>query len=308
MCLTALGWKPSSRRPLLLAFNRDEYYNRPTEKADFWEDKPHIYGSRDKVMGGTWLACSTKGRMAALTNFHNREDKGRKFPQSRGEIPVEFCDCNLTAVEFAQQLEERKDDFKGFNVILFDGTSLVYCCNRASAEEGFYKELPPGVYGLSNHLLDTPWPKVEQTKRTLERVKSGLPHEDLVDIIMEEFTNPERVSDPALLPKTLGEDMERNLSAVFVQGPDYGTRTTTIVSFVHGRGFDMLERHYENKQQDLPPITTFQHIPCNPRGPLQRTTSMPKSQRKLMVHINIKYTKKARTLSPLPVRSQSNFT
>ena len=247
-------------------------------------------------MGGTWLACSTKGRMAALTNFHNREDKGKKFPQSRGDVPVEFCDSDLTALEFAQHLEGRKDDFKGFSVILFDGNNLVYCCNRAIDGEGFYKELPPGVYGLSNHLLDTPWPKVEQTKRALERVPSGLPHEEMVDILMEEFTNKRRVSDPSLLPKTLEADLEKNLSAVFVEGPDYGTRTTTIVTFVHGKGFDMLERHYENKEHNLDPITTFQHVKCA-RGPLSRTTSMPVSPRSPRNRLHVATTSKPKVRS-----------
>ena len=259
MCLTALEWTPESKRPLILAFNRDEYYERPTEPAHFWQDKPHIYASRDSVMGGTWLACSTTGRMAALTNFHCREDKmGKKFPRTRGEIPVDFCDSNLSAVEYAKELEMSRDDFKGFSIMLFDGESLVYCCNRSSGD--FFRQLTPGTYGLSNHVLDTPWPKVERTKRAMSRIPPNVTAQEVAPLLMEEFTNPEHVTDTNLIPKTLGEEMERYLSAVFVQGPDYGTRTTSIISFTKHDGFDVLETNFEGSL--LKSSSTFQHIKC----------------------------------------------
>ena len=148
MSLAALEWNPGSKRPLIMAFNRDEYYDRPTETAHFWDDKPHIYASRDLLTDGTWLASSTIGRLAALTNFHDRRDNGKKYPRTRGEIPVNFCDSSTSAVGFAKHLETLRDDYKGFSALLFDGKHLVYCCNRSKAT--FFRELPSGTYGLGN--------------------------------------------------------------------------------------------------------------------------------------------------------------
>ena len=280
MCLLAFDWNPnpprgtttntttttttttsSSNRRLIMAVNRDEYYNRPTDTAHFWNERPHIYASRDRVLGGTWLAVSQTGRMAVLTNYHCKQDVGMKFPRSRGDIPVDFCDgtsSSMSAIDFAKELQQRQGDYKGFNAVLFDGQTVVYCCNRCTTH--FYHELPAGTYGLSNHLLDTPWPKVERTKHAVgKRLRPNMTRQQMEAVLLEEFTNPERVEDERLIPNTLGKDLEKNLSAIFVQGPNYGTRTTTILSF-DGRGFDVFEKNYETPCTKA--SSSYQRVDC----------------------------------------------
>jgi uncharacterized protein with NRDE domain len=279
MCLAAFEWRPNGDKDvihgdrgttadygknsnmtslpsLLLVFNRDEYFNRPSQSASYWPDQPGIYAGRDLLAGGTWMATSTNfgqaPRLACVTNYDSLDDRKRTYPTSRGDIVSTFVgDGNKwSALEFANEyLQGRKDQYAGFNALLFDGTSMVYCSNRDPQQ--FCRELPAGVYGLSNHLLDTPWPKVEKVKRSLttalKRYRSGgdnkcrLP-DALVNQLFSDFEDPTPVEDRSLLPTTFGEDEEYLRSAVFVRTEVGGTRTTTIVSYLGGLGFDVVEK------------------------------------------------------------------
>jgi uncharacterized protein with NRDE domain len=244
MCLISLDWRPEARPSLILASNRDEYYERPSQQAQYWKDQPHIYGGRDLLLGGSWLTCSTNGRLAAVTNFFSKEDRGKKYPKSRGEIITNFASSNLSAKEFAiQYLEPQKDEYSGFSALLFDGTTLVCCSNRDPKQ--FLCELPAGTYGLSNHLLNTPWPKVEKAKQALTKLSRDMTHDQLVAVLLDELHDATRVSDKSLLPTTLGEEEEHIRSAVCVQGQTFGTRTTTIVTFDDQHGFEVTEENYE---------------------------------------------------------------
>jgi uncharacterized protein with NRDE domain len=243
MCLIALDWRPDDHKSLILVANRDEYYERPSQPAHYWKDQPHIYGGRDLLLGGSWLTCSTSGRLAAVANFIKKEDIGKKYPRSRGEIITNFVSSRLSAKHFADQLEKLKDDYSGFSALLFDGESLVCCSNRDPSQ--FTRALSAGLYGLSNHLLDTPWPKVEKAKHALTKVTRDMNHNQLVDVLLKEMRDTTRVSERSLLPTTLGEEEEQIRCSVFVRGPVFGTRTTTIVVFDDRDGFDFTEKNYE---------------------------------------------------------------
>ena len=202
-----------------------------------------MFGGTDLEMGGTWLACSTSGRLAAITNYHSKTDTVNKFPKSRGEIPIHFCESTLSVKDFAEGLRAVKKDYGGFSVFLFDGKSLICYSNRDP--DHVVKDLSPGIYGLSNHLLDTPWPKVEKVKAAFENLPSEMTHSDATRILLEEFQKARAVEDP--IPTTMEEIEEELRSAIFVTLPTlgYGTRTTTIITFQEGIGFDVTEQNHK---------------------------------------------------------------
>jgi uncharacterized protein with NRDE domain len=181
--------------------------------------------------------------LAAVTNFHSLQDKGKKYLMSRGEIITNFVNSTSSSLEFSQELKTRKDEYSGFSVFLFDGKNLVCCSNRDPGP--FTRELPEGVYGLSNHLLDTPWPKVEKAKQALTKVTRNMKHESLATVLLNNLGDATLVVDKSFLPTTLDEEEERIRSSVFVQGLTYGTRTTTIVTFDDRRGFHVTEKNHE---------------------------------------------------------------
>jgi uncharacterized protein with NRDE domain len=256
MCLIALDFRPGFLR---LASNRDEDFARPSQPAHLWMDKPHLFGGTDLEMGGTWLACSTSGRLAAITNYHSKtDDTDNKFPKSRGEISIQFCESTLSAKEFAEGLRQVEKDYGGFSVLLFDVKSLVCYSNRDP--DHLVKDLSPGIYGLSNHLLDTPWPKVEQVKIALANLPSEMTNSDATKILLEEFQKARAAEDP--IPTTMEEIEEELRSAIFVGLPTlgYGTRTTTIITFQEGIGFDVTEQNHKTPHSE--PSLSHKRVEC----------------------------------------------
>ena len=231
MCLIVFSWQPNTKRVLTLASNRDEFYDRPSQKAHYWSESPHIFGGRDLKMNGTWLAVSRDMRFAAVTN--NRSPNNQTLPRSRGEIPCSFLNSKLNAAQFAQQIQ--KDEFAGFNALLFDGESLVYCHNQKN-NFGEYEDaidLPAGDYGLSNHLLDTPWPKVRRTKEALKNMSTLQHKPDISQHLLNALQNNEIAPDDQLPNTGVGLEFERILSPTFITSPKYGTRTSTVVIIEH---------------------------------------------------------------------------
>jgi uncharacterized protein with NRDE domain len=171
MCLILLAWRSHPQYPLVFSGNRDEAYDRPSAAAQFWRDDPRIYGGRDLEKGGTWLALSLSGRLAAVTNYRERP-KAAKMPRSRGELAAQFLRGGDAPDIYLEQLVHSGAEYGPFSLIVGDGNSLWYCSNRAASNgsEPPFRELPPGVYGLSNHLIDTPWLKVTSGKRRLARL------------------------------------------------------------------------------------------------------------------------------------------
>jgi uncharacterized protein with NRDE domain len=220
MCLILVAWHAHPDYPLVVAANRDEYHQRAAEAAHWWS-QPHILAGRDLSAGGTWLGVTPDGRFAALTNYR---DPGRLIAAapSRGAIVPATLDTRMPAERRLQQLQREGSAYNGFNLIFNDGDQLAVFESVA----GSGRLLAPGVYGLSNHLLDTPWPKVVTAKAALGTALTDLPDEQpLLGLLRDQ-----RQADEAQLPRTgVSQAWEQLLSSAFICSETYGTRCSTVL-------------------------------------------------------------------------------
>ena len=240
MCLIVVGWRVHPDFPLIVAANRDEFYARPTEFADFWPESPEIIGGRDLDAGGTWLGITRNGRFAAVTNV--REPGADKGIRSRGKLTLEFLASRQSAADYAHQLA--MGDYSGFNLLLGDSQSLWYCSNRNALPQ----ELGPGTYGLSNHLLDSPWPKLITARLGFAQALGKLPERmALFDVLADD----EIVPDSELPSTGVPLEWERRLSAIFVRSADYGTRASTVLTLARNGQIVFEERSFGPHGQAL---------------------------------------------------------
>lgn len=240
MCLITFQLHTHPTYKLIVAANRDEFYGRPTAPAQFWEDEPELLAGRDLLGMGTWLGITKDGRFAALTNYRNpSEIADGKI--SRGEIVRNFLSGDMHAEDYLKNLHLNKDRYDGFNLLVGTPDELYYYSNIA----GQIEKVPPGTHGLSNHLLDTPWPKVVKGKTNLKAYTEH--HEDpKQDALFAILANAERASDEELPETGVGIDLERSLSSMFIKIPDYGTRCSTVVLVDHDNQVHFTERTYHN--------------------------------------------------------------
>ncbi|HEY6007197.1 MAG TPA: NRDE family protein [Geobacteraceae bacterium] len=223
MCLILIAHDCHPRYRLIVAANRDEYHARPTAKASFWADAPEVLAGRDLEGGGTWLGLTATGRFAALTNFREPH-LHRKDAPSRGRLVSDFLCGNMDEDAFRQRLEREGETYNGFNLLFGAVDRLGIFSNRAQLPP----ELAPGIHGISNHLPDTPWPKVVRGKEGLTSLVSAgnpLTPRDLFALLADR-TQPA----DAFLPNTgVGLELERQLAPLFIRGKEYGTRCSTVV-------------------------------------------------------------------------------
>lgn len=221
MCLILFSFLQHPEYPLILAGNRDEFYDRPSLPADFWPDSPDILAGRDSKHGGTWLGITRSRRFAALTNYR---DPAANQPDalSRGLLVSDYLSGRMLPDEYIKAIRTDAVRYNGFNLLLGDSRNLWHYSNRSNA----VSVLKPGVYGISNHLLDTPWPKVQRGKMLLtQAVTEPVKEQDLLALLQDDLRPPDE-----LLPKTgVSLEWERTLSPIFVTSPDYGTRAMTVV-------------------------------------------------------------------------------
>lgn len=223
MCLILLAWHADSEYPLIFAANRDEAYERPSLAADFWRDEPHIFGGRDLEKGGSWLALTLAGRIAAVTNY--RSGSARKdAPRSRGELVAEFVRGSDEPRSYLERIAGKGSDYNPFTLIVGDLERLWWCSNRG----GGIEEIARGVHGLSNHLLDTPWPKVARGKERMAALL-GASESGLIDGLFRILTDRAAAPDAELPDTGVGLQRERELSPAFVVGDRYGTRAATVL-------------------------------------------------------------------------------
>jgi len=215
MCLIALAYKVHPRFPLILAANRDEFLDRPTEPAHWWKDAPDILAGRDQRAGGTWLGFTRNGRFAAITNYREMR---MNFPAgpSRGVLVRE-------ALEHGIDPKSTKA-YAGFNLIYGSVNSLRYHNNIKGADEA----LTPGIHGLSNHFLNTPWPKVVKAEHGMKELLE-LPDADLPEALFTLLTDDAIAPDEKLPDTGLPLEMERAASSIFIRTPGYGTRCSTVL-------------------------------------------------------------------------------
>jgi uncharacterized protein with NRDE domain len=235
MCLLVLAVRTHPRLPLIVAGNRDEFHTRPTQAAHWWPDRRNIVGGRDLQAGGTWLAVHRNGRFAAVTNYRDarRENAGLR---SRGGLVTGFLDADAGAIDYLESIESSA--YAGFNLVVSDGRSAGYLSNRGAG----LRELPPGIYGLSNATLDDPWTKVTRTKARLA---------DLIDAddvnettLMRILGDRGKASTDEVETNGLSFAMAHTLTAPFIVHPEYGTRCSTVMTVDDGGSVRFLERRF----------------------------------------------------------------
>lgn len=238
MCLIFLGHRTRADLPLVLAANRDEFVARPAAAAEFWPDSPRTLGGRDLKQGGAWLAVDRSGRWAAVTNYRDPADV-RPEARSRGDLVREFVQGDASPAEFLRRASADRREYNGYNLLLSDGVDAYYYSNVSDA----VRRLEPGVYGLSNHLLDTPWPKVASGKAEFAAALAGAAPapEDFFRVL----ANDRRAPDAQLPATGVPLEIERALSARFITLPGYGTRCSTVVLRDGGGALQFIEKSYD---------------------------------------------------------------
>jgi uncharacterized protein with NRDE domain len=226
MCLLIFAHQTSTRYPLVVAANRDEFHARPTAVSQFWTDYPGLLAGRDLDQGGTWMGVTRGGRFAAITNYRD-PSRTAAAPRSRGKLPLDYLAGRRGPQAYLQDIAAQAADYAGFNLLLGDRNSLWYFTNSLPAAERAPLCLPPGIYGLSNARLDTPWPKVDIGKTKLKSLLDSEPltHEALTTVV----SDPHLADLQALRSHGMESEMDQILSAQFIVTGSYGTRSTTTV-------------------------------------------------------------------------------
>ncbi|MDO9515140.1 MAG: NRDE family protein, partial [Syntrophales bacterium] len=208
MCLILFSYRSHPTCPLILAANRDEFYERPTAPASFWKEAPDMLAGRDLKDGGTWLGITKSGRMAAITNYRDPRTLKEGVP-SRGGLVSGFLRGDETPGEYIRRIRRGSDRYNGFNLILGDGSGLFCFSNITDV----FQEISPGTHGISNHFLDTPWPKVKRGTHLLDGLISRC-QDPLTDEIFQILADTSRPDDRDLPDTGVGLVWERMLSSL----------------------------------------------------------------------------------------------
>ena len=239
MCLILLGINSHPGYKLILAGNRDEFYDRPTAKAAFWDEAPYLLAGKDLLGGGTWFGITKSGRLAAISNYRDPKSVKKSAP-SRGRLVSNFLLGNGSPASYLDGLTGEADRYNGFNLIVGLKDRIFWYSNRGNG----IKELDPGIYGLSNHLLDTPWPKVIKGKSEF----AGLISRPILaepDEFFKMLTDRTVASDKDLPDTGVGLERERMLSPIFISSPDYGTRSSTLLFIDRDDWVTFIERTFD---------------------------------------------------------------
>lgn len=224
MCLILFAYDVHPIYKLVVAANRDEAYARPTAAADFWDDAPDVLAGRDLEKMGTWMGVTTSGQFAALTNYRNPQEP-TEGKRSRGEIVANFLTGNEHPKSYIENIAKEDTCYPGYNLLTGNIDELFYYSNVGRKVE----KLQPGIYGVSNHLLDSDWPKVRIGKTELQRAVHQ--HKDKPVLIEELFSilkNAYPAPDDSLPNTGVGLELERVLSPLFIKTEGYGTRSSTV--------------------------------------------------------------------------------
>lgn len=237
MCLAILALHALPGLPVLIAANRDEFHARPTAAAAPWHDDPRIVAGRDLQSGGTWMGMTLGGRYALVTNFRDPASVKPGAP-SRGALVENFLRGDTPPGRYAAQVDAAGAAYNGFNLIVGDLDGAWYCSNRGAPA----RALAPGIYALSNHLLDTPWPKLARTKAAFTRVLHAGTQPD-TDALLATLADRSVAADDELPDTGVGLERERFLSSTFIVSPAYGTRSSSVM-VLRGQGCELHEIRY----------------------------------------------------------------
>ena len=237
MCLLVMAYRAYPDYPLIVAANRDEFYRRATAPADFWADYADVLAGRDLEQGGTWMGVTRGGKFAALTNVRD-PSHFRNTAKSRGQIVADYLTGQADIDIYSKHIAQHSDGYNGFNFI--GGT--VQQLLSFSTVDAQVKPLAQGIYGLSNHMLDTDWPKVQRSKQTMGSILSSTTNLEADLFAMLSDKTP---ADDARLPDTgVGIEKERWLSSIFIQVQGYGTRCSSLLMIDHVGNAQFVERTF----------------------------------------------------------------
>ena len=244
MCLIFLSLHNHPKYKLIIAANRDEFYTRRTAAANYWSDHPEALGGRDLEAGGTWMGMTKKGRISLITNYRDPKNIDLEAP-SRGQLVSDFLTGQEAPTIYLNRIAARGKSYNGFNLIVGNTEELWYFSNYRTGVE----KISPGLHGLSNHLMETPWPKVQRGKEKMVKIlrQQAIRPNDLLDLLYDDVT-----ASDELLPDTgVGLDRERMLSSMFIKSPGYGTRCSTVVMVDKSNHVIFTERVFD--------VTTFNY-------------------------------------------------
>ena len=239
MCLLVLAWKTHPRYRLIVAANRDEFHDRPAAPLGWWPDDPRILAGRDLRGTGTWMGAARSGRFGVVTNFRELERPATDAP-SRGDLVTRFLSATTSPKEYLDDLRNRAPRYAGFNLLIGGPRSLYYYSNRDGLAA---KPLEHGVYGLSNHWLDSPWPKLLRTRTRLSQLIAAdrVDPESLFGLLADRVpADLDETPDTGLPP-----EWERALSSPFVVHERYGTRCSTVLLVERDGRTTMCERRFD---------------------------------------------------------------
>ncbi|MDX1374136.1 MAG: NRDE family protein [Burkholderiales bacterium] len=237
MCLILFAWRVHPEYRLVLAANRDEFHARPSAAAAFWADRPDVLGGRDLESMGTWLGMTRSGRIAAVTNVRDARATAPQNAPSRGRLASDFLTGDATPARYAEQLSGADRAYRGFNLLIGDRDALWWTSNCGDGA----RRLAPGVYGVANDLLDTPWPKVTAGKSALERALRTGPG---VGSLLALLDDTRAFADDALPDTGVGIERERMLAPVRITSPLYGTRCSSALLVEEDGDVQFAERSY----------------------------------------------------------------
>ncbi|GAB1269596.1 NRDE family protein [Aurantivibrio infirmus] len=240
MCLILFAYRSHQDFPLILAANRDERYDRPTAPAAFWQDSPKVLAGRDMKAGGSWLGITRQGKFAAITNLRGGANTQADLI-SRGHLVSDFLVSDVDPVDYCESVVAKADRYNGFNLLIGDKKEFVYCNNDKALEI-----LTPGIYGLSNHKLNSPWPKVIRGKESLEKIiqkhsnTSPINNDQLLSILGDKS-----IAGDHELPNTgIDIELERTLSPMFIESETYGTCLSTSIIINSSNQVQFKERSF----------------------------------------------------------------
>jgi len=242
MCLILFAYKMHPSYRLILAANRDEFYDRPSAPAAFWEDKPKILGGRDLKEGGTWFGITREGKFAAITNYRDPTAIKTGAP-SRGRLVSNFLSGRKSARSYVNKISGSSHDYNGFNLLCGDNEEFFVYSNRGETQK-----LEPGIYGLSNRFLDSPWPKVVRGKKALAAAMKE--KGDLLETALFTVLADRKVAPDHKLPSTgIGLDWERLLSSIFIKSSIYGTRSSAVLLIAKNKRVKFVEKVFDRESE-----------------------------------------------------------
>ncbi|KQC11059.1 MAG: hypothetical protein APR62_10670 [Smithella sp. SDB] len=242
MCLILLAYNVHPSYRLILAANRDEFYERPSLPADFWKDQKNVLAGRDIKEGGTWLGITKQGKFAAVTNYRDPSTFKSKA-LSRGRLVSNYLAGKKNADKYVEDVFSQAGNYNNFNLLIGDDNDLFVFSSC-----GETKKLKAGIYGLSNHLLNSPWPKVSRGKRLLKAAldKKG---DELEETLFAMLVDRHIASDSKLPATGVGLEWERILSPIFITSPVYGTRSSTVLLVGKNRRVRFVERVFDSQKE-----------------------------------------------------------